>query len=112
MPERAWEPNDLSREVEYVDTSRGGNRSLLACLREQRPVSRGVAQPAGSINHECLKDALGPFNGVSRETPAARAAVIRGRDYGWSPHAFRRKARNGENIAVRSEKSLRETVDY
>lgn len=57
-PERAWEPNDLSREVEYADTPRGGNRSPPACLREQRPVSRGVAQPAGSINHECLKDAL------------------------------------------------------
>lgn len=28
-PDRAWEPNDLSRDVEYADTSRGGDRSLL-----------------------------------------------------------------------------------
>jgi len=28
-PGWAWEPNDLSRDVEYVDISRGGDRSLL-----------------------------------------------------------------------------------
>lgn len=56
-PDRAWEPNDLSRDVECVDISRGEDRSLL-CLRERRPVSRGVAKLVESINHECLKDAL------------------------------------------------------
>lgn len=32
-PDEAWEPNDLSRDVEYADLSRGGDRSL-PCAKE------------------------------------------------------------------------------
>lgn len=74
-PDRAWEPNDLSRDVEYVDISRGGDRSLPHASGSVvlfPAVSRNPRDP--SITN-ALKDALSRLMEFRGNTCCARGGL-------------------------------------
>jgi len=75
-PDRAWEPNDLSHDVEYVDISREEDRSLQRVSGSVVPAFPcGVVKLVESINHECLKDALSRLIELRGNTCCARGVL-------------------------------------